>query len=251
MAKIWVIGIGPGGPEQMTGEARRCLEECQVIVGYTVYLDLLRESFPKKIYLSTPMRKEEARCRMAFEEAEKGRKTAMVCSGDPGVYGMAGLMYEVGRDYPRVEIQVIPGVTAALGGSALLGAPLGHDFCVISLSDLLTPWEVIEKRLEAAAEADFVLCLYNPASRTRKDHLARACRILLRYRSPETLCGLARNIGREGEEIRLLSLEELKNTQADMFTTVFVGSSQTRNIGGRMVTPRGYRTGEDHKGGAL
>ena len=146
MAKIWVIGIGPGGPEQMTGEARRCLEECQVIVGYTVYLDLLRESFPEKIYLSTPMRKEEARCRMAFEEAEKGRKTAMVCSGDPGVYGMAGLMYEVGRDYPRVEIQVIPGVTAALGGSALLGAPLGHDFCVISLSDLLTPWEMIEKR---------------------------------------------------------------------------------------------------------
>ena len=175
----------------------------------------------------------------------------MVCSGDAGVYGMAGLMYEVGRDYPRVEIQVIPGVTAALGGSALLGAPLGHDFCVISLSDLLTPWEVIEKRLEAAAEADFVLCLYNPASRTRKDHLARACRILLRYREPETLCGLARNIGREGEKIRLLSLEELKNTQADMFTTVFVGSSQTRNIGGRMVTPRGYRTGEDHKGGAL
>ena len=221
MTKIWVIGIGPGGPEQMTGEARRCLEECQVIVGYTVYLDLLRESFPEKIYLSTPMRKEEARCRMAFEEAEKGRKTAMVCSGDPGVYGMAGLMYEVGR------------------------------FCVISLSDLLTPWEVIEKRLEAAAEADFVLCLYNPASRTRKDHLARACQILLRYRAPETLCGLARNIGREGEKIRLLSLEELKNTQADMFTTVFVGSSQTRNIGGRMVTPRGYRTGEDHKGGAL
>ena len=220
----------------MTGEARRCLEECQVIVGYTVYLDLLRESFPEKIYLSTPMRKEEARCRMAFEEAEKGKKTAMVCSGDAGVYGMAGLMYEVGRDYPKVEIQVIP---------------LGHDFCVISLSDLLTPWEMIEKRLEAAAEADFVLCLYNPASRTRKDHLARACQILLRYRAPETLCGLARNIGREGEKIRLLSLEELKNAQADMFTTVFVGSSQTRNIGGRMVTPRGYRTGEDHKGGAL
>ena len=218
----------------MTGEARRCLEECQVIVGYTVYLDLLRESFPEKIYLSTPMRKEEARCRMAFEEAEKGRKTAMVCSGDPGVYGMAGLMYQVGRDYPKVEIQVIPGVTAALGGSALLGAPLGHDFCVISLSDLLTPWEVIEKRLEAAAEADFVLCFYNPASRTRKDHLARACRILLRYRSPETLCGLARNIGREGEEIRDY-LYDIWNT---MKQSVSDGLTRTGELPGGLEVER-------------
>ena len=229
----------------MTEEAIRCLEECQVVVGYTVYLDLLRKAFPEKVYLSTPMRQEERRCRIAFEAAKEGKKTAMVCGGDAGVYGMAGLMYQVGKEDPQIEIRVIPGVTAALGGGALLGAPLGHDFCVISLSDLLTPWEVIEKRLLAAAEADFVLCIYNPASRTRKDHLARACELLMRYRSPETPCGIARNIGREGETVRLLPLEELRDTQVDMFTTVFVGSSRTRNIRSRMVTPRDYRTAGD------
>ena len=241
MAKIWVIGIGPGGPEQMTGEARRCLEECQVIVGYTVYLDLLRESFPEKIYLSTPMRKEEARCRMAFEEAEKGRKTARVGSGDPGVYGMAGLMYEVGVRYPQVQLEVIPGVTAATGGAAVLGAPLIHDFCLISLSDLLTPWETIEKRLRAAAMGDLCVCIYNPSSKKRAGYLRRACEILMEEKSPDTVCGAVTNIGREGEESQVMTLGELSGYEADMFTTVFVGNSQTMELSGAMVTPRGYR----------
>ena len=241
MGKIYVTGLGPGAADQMTQKARKVLEHCPVIVGYTVYIDLIREDYPDKRYLSTPMRKETERCRMAFEEAEKGNDVAMVCSGDAGIYGMAGLILEIGKDYPKTEVEIVPGITAASGGAAVLGAPLMHDFAVISLSDLLTPWETIEQRLKAAAEADFVICLYNPASRKRADYLARACGIILQYRSPDTVCGTVRNIGREGEAYSVLSLEELRETKADMFTTVFVGNSNTKELNGRMVTPRGYK----------
>lgn len=241
MGKIYVTGLGPGAADQMTQKARKVLEHCPVIVGYTVYIDLIREDYPDKRYLSTPMRKETERCRMAFEEAEKGNDVAMVCSGDAGIYGMAGLILEIGKDYPKTEVEIVPGITAASGGAAVLGAPLMHDFAVISLSDLLTPWETIEQRLRAAAEADFVICLYNPASRKRADYLARACGIILQYRSPDTVCGTVRNIGREGEAYSVLSLEELRETKADMFTTVFVGNSNTKELNGRMVTPRGYK----------
>ena len=150
-------------------------------------------------------------------------------------------MLELAPEYPGVEIEIIPGVTAALSGAALLGAPLGHDFCVISLSDRLTEWPLIENRLRLAAQGDFVLCLYNPASKTRRDSLRRACEILLTERSGDTVCGLVRNIGRNGESMRILRLKELADAEADMFTTVFVGSSQSRILGGRMLTPRGYR----------
>ena len=177
--KVYVIGMGPGAYEQMTVAAVEALKGCDVIVGYTVYVDLMKKYFPEKEFMTTPMRKEPERCRLAFEEAKKGRVTAMVCSGDSGIYGMAGLMYEIGEEYPEVEIEVLPGVTAAMGGAAVLGAPLGHDCCMISLSDLLTPWELIEKRLRAAAQADFLIALYNPSSKKRKDYLARACDILL------------------------------------------------------------------------
>lgn len=153
---------------------------------------------------------------------------------------MASLALEIAQEYPPIEIEVVPGVTAALSGAALLGAPLSHDFAVVSLSDLLTPWETIERRLTAAAQADFALCLYNPASHHRPDNLRRACDILLREKSPDTVCGLVRCIGREGESSRLMTLGELRDAEADMFTTVFIGSSQTKAIGGRMVTPRGY-----------
>ena len=241
MGKIYVTGLGPGAADQMTQKARKVLEHCPVIVGYTVYIDLIREEYPDKRYLSTPMRKETERCRMAFEEAEKGNDVAMVCSGDAGIYGMAGLILEIGKDYPKTEVEIVPGITAASGGAAVLGAPLMHDFAVISLSDLLTPWETIEHRLRAAAEADFVICLYNPASRKRADYLAKACGIILQYRSPDTVCGTVRNIGREGEAYSVLSLEELRETKADMFTTVFVGNSNTKELNGRMVTPRGYK----------
>lgn len=241
---VYVVGMGPGNFDQMTFEARKALEQSDVIVGYTVYVDLLREYFPEKQFLTTPMRKEVERCRMAFEEARKGQCVAMVCSGDAGVYGMSGLILELQEEYPECQVEVISGVTAALAGGAVLGAPLMHDFAVISLSDLLTPWEKIERRLRCAAEADFSICIYNPSSKKRADYLKRACEIILEQTKEDRICGIVSNIGREGQSARVLLLSELKDTQVDMFTTVFIGNSQTRKIGERMVTPRGYRIGE-------
>lgn len=241
MNKIYVVGIGPGAYEKMTVEAARSLEKCDVIIGYTVYIDLVKDHFPGKTFLSTPMKKEKERCVLAFEEAAKGQEVAMICSGDAGVYGMAGLMYEVSVNYPDTELEIIPGVTAATGGAAVLGAPLIHDFCLISLSDLLTPWELIERRLEDAAHGDFVVCLYNPSSVKRHDYLSKACDIMMKHKSPDTVCGIVSNIGREGEAMKVMSLRELRDTEVDMFTTVFIGNSSTKEIKGRMVTPRGYR----------
>lgn len=241
MRKLYVVGIGPGSYEGITLRARQALEESEVIIGYTVYVDLLKDHYPGKQFLTTPMRQETERVRLALSRSAEGRTSALICSGDAGVYGMSGLVEEMSPDYPGVEIEIIPGVSAMLSGAAVLGAPLTHDFAVISLSDLLTPWATIEKRLVCAAQADFVICLYNPASHRRKDHLRQACDIILQYASPETVCGLVRNIGREGESCRILALRELREAEADMFTTVFIGSSRTRIIGGRMVTPRGYR----------
>ena len=241
MSKIYVIGIGPGNYEQMTGRAIQAMKDSDVIIGYTVYVDLVREHFADKEFMTTPMKKEVDRCVLAFEEADKGKTVSMICSGDAGVYGMSGLMYEVGERYENVELEIIPGVTAATGGAAVLGAPLIHDFCLISLSDLLTPWEKIEARLLGASQADFVICLYNPSSKKRHDYLEKACDLMMRYKAPDTVCGIVTNIGREGEAARVLSLKELRDTQVDMFTTVFVGNSQTREINGKMVTPRGYR----------
>lgn len=241
MHKLYIVGIGPGNYEQMTIRAAEVLKTCDVIVGYTVYIDLIREHFGEKEFLTTPMRQEVKRCEMAFETAMEGKTVAMICSGDAGVYGMSGLLYEMGARYPEVALEVIPGVTAAIAGAAVLGAPLMHDFCLISLSDLLTPWEKIERRLRAAAEADFVICLYNPSSKKRKDYLRRACEILLEYQSPDIVCGTVVNIGRTGEQKKVLSLEALKEEQVDMFTTVFIGNSQTMSLEEMMVTPRGYR----------
>jgi len=238
--QLYVVGIGPGDDKRMTVEAKQVLADSDLIVGYTVYTELVKRYFPKKEYLATGMRQEMERCKKALEAADSGKRVSVVCSGDAGVYGMAGLLMELGDSYPKVEIVVVPGITAALSGAAMLGAPLGHDFAVISLSDLMTPWEQIERRLKGAAMADFCICLYNPSSRKRNDYLKRACELLLEYRMPETVCGLARNIGREGENTSVLSLAELADTTVDMFTTVFIGNSCTKQIKGQMVTPRGY-----------
>jgi len=221
----------------MTGIAMQALKNSDTIIGYTVYVDLVKDTFPDKEFLTTPMKKEVDRCVLAFEEAMKGKSVSMICSGDAGVYGMAGLMYEVGTKYPEVELEIVPGVTAALGGAAVLGAPLIHDFCLISLSDLLTPWEKIEARLLGASQADFV----NPSSKKRHDYLQKACDLMMQYKSLETVCGTVCNIGREGEEYHVMTLKELRDTKVDMFTTVFIGNSQTKEINGKMVTPRGYR----------
>ena len=238
--RVIVIGIGPGEIDQMTMEAYRAIEESDVIAGYHVYVDLVKDRFPGKKIITTTMRREEQRCVLALDEAAKGSDVAFICSGDAGVYGMAGLIYEVAKDYPAVEIQVIPGVTAALSGAARLGAPLIHDFVLISLSDLMTPWEKIEKRLRMAAEGDFVIVLYNPSSKRRHDYLQRACDILLETLPPEQVCGTVRNIGRDGEETHIYTLGQLRDVKVDMFTTVFIGNESTKRIGDKMVTPRGY-----------
>lgn len=241
MGKLTVVGIGPGDYENMTVRADRALARCDTIIGYHVYVDLVRERYPDKEFLTTPMTREAQRCRMALEEAKKGKDVALVCSGDSGIYGMAALVYELRGEETEPEIQVVPGLTAACSGAALLGAPLTHDFAVISLSDRLTLWEKIEKRLECAAQADLSIVLYNPASHGRPDYLRRACEILLGVLPEDRPCAVAQAIGREGENRRFFTLGQLKDAQVDMFCTVFIGNSATRMIGGNMVTPRGYR----------
>ncbi len=241
MGKLYVVGLGPGGEKYMTAEARAAMERADVLCGYTAYLELVAPLYPDKETFSTPMTKETERCRRALALAQEGKTVALVCSGDAGVYGMASPVLELLPEYEGAEVEIVAGVTAALSGAAALGAPLGHDFCVISLSDLLTPWAVIEKRLRCAAEGDFAVALYNPSSKKRADYLQKACDILLETRAGETACGIVRNIGREGQETRLLTLKALRDTETDMFTTVFIGSSTTRMLGGRLVTPRGYR----------
>lgn len=241
MKKIYVVGLGPGDEKYMTQAARAALMESEIIVGYDLYVELIKTLIEGKTVLSTPMKQEMARCRMALEHALEGRTVAMVCSGDAGVYGMAGIVMEVAREHPEVDIEVVSGITAAVSSAAVLGAPLIHDFAIISLSDLLTPWEKIEKRLRLAAEADFVICLYNPSSMKRKDYLRKACDIILEHQSPKTECGYVRNIGREGESAVLCRLEDLREASVDMFTTVIIGNSQTKQLNGRLVTPRGYR----------
>ena len=234
------MGIGPGSYENMTQRAQEALRNSDILIGYTVYIDLVKEHFPDKEMLTTGMRKEVERCELALEKAAEGKDVAMICSGDAGVYGMSGLIEELAVKYEGVEVVTIPGVSAVLSGAAILGAPLMHDFAVISLSDLMTPWEKIEKRLLSASEADFVICLYNPSSHKRHDYLQKACDLVLKNQSPDTVCGIAKNIGREGESIEVLTLKELRDTEVDMFSTVFIGNSQTKKINGKMVTPRGY-----------
>lgn len=243
MNKVYAVGLGPGNEEYMTRQAWTALEKCDVICGYTVYVDLIKDLFPGKEVYSTPMMKEIDRCKWAIDKAEEGYEVAMVCSGDSGVYGMATLLLEIAEKRKNIDIEVVPGVTAALSGGAVLGAPISHDFCVISLSDLLTPWELIEKRIDCAGQGDFALALYNPRSIKREDYLKKACEILMRTKNPETVCGWVKNIGREGQCCEIMTLKELaeeKYKDVDMFTTVFVGNSMTRKSGNKMITPRGY-----------
>lgn len=239
--KLYIVGFGCGSREGMTLEAEKAILNSDVIVGYTVYAELMNQYFSEKEYFSTGMRQEKERVRYALQQAAAGKTVALVCSGDSAVYGMAGLAYELSAEFKGVEIEAVAGVTAALSGGAVLGAPLTHDFAVISLSDLLTPMEKILNRLKCAAEGDFTIALYNPSSKKRADYLGKACEILLKYKSPDTVCGYVKNIGREGQESRVFTLGELKNTKVDMFTMVFVGNSETKLIDGKMVTPRGYK----------
>lgn len=237
---LYIVGIGAGSREGMTIAAQQAIERSELIVGYTKYAELIKKYFPDKNYFTTGMKQERDRVEAALKES--GNKTvSLICSGDPQLFGMAGLAYELSTAHPDAEIEIVPGVTAAFSGGAVLGSPLTTDFAVISLSDLLTPAEKIRKRLECAAECDMVIVIYNPSSKSRADYLKKACDIVLKHRSGETVCGYVRNIGRDGQDSRVLTLSQLRDTAVDMFTTVYIGNSETRVINGKMVTPRGYR----------
>ena len=247
--EIYVVGIGPGEKDKMTHEAYKVLEKSDVIVGYTLYVELVKEIFTDKEFLSTPMRQEIDRCRMCFDLALEGKTVSLVCSGDAGIYGMASpvlqLLSEV-DEYKSVDFCVVPGITAAISGAAELGCPLNHDFCVISLSDLLTPWEAITRRLKAASNGDFAIALYNPSSHKRNDYLERACKILMENgTSKNTAAGYVENIGRENTRTVVCTLAELMEARVNMFTTVFIGNSQSEIVelpdGNRKIlTKRGY-----------
>ncbi|HWP95272.1 MAG TPA: precorrin-3B C(17)-methyltransferase [Syntrophomonadaceae bacterium] len=233
-----VVGLGPGQREYITPQAMAALQEAQVIIGYKTYLAFIRDLLPDKEVISSGMRKEIDRARAALEIALSGRVAAVVSSGDPGVYGMAGIVLEIAGD--AVPVEVIPGVTAATSAAAILGAPLMHDFAVISLSDLLTPWETIEKRLTVSAIGDFVIVLYNPRSQGRKQQIEMARSILLQHKDAKTPVGIVQNAKRQGESMVITTLQDMLQEEINMQTTVFIGNSQTRVQNGRMLTPRGY-----------
>ena len=238
---IYVVGFGPGDKMYLTGQAKDAIENSDVVVGYSLYAELIKNIYPDKVYITTGMKQEIERCQICINEALAGRTVALVCSGDAGVYGMASPLLEI-MENEDVEVVVVAGITAALSGAAGLGAPINHDFCLISLSDLLTPWESIEKRLRAAVEGDFAIVLYNPSSHKRKDYLMRACEIMMDAgASKDRICGYVENIGRVGEKKEILTLEKLKSTEVNMFTTVFIGNSLTYEKNGRMITKRGYK----------
>lgn len=247
MKKLYIVGIGPGGQKFMTIEANSALTDCDVICGYNVYVDLVKDLYPNKELLQTGMTKEIDRCILALDTANSGKTVAMVCSGDASIYGMSGLIFQLANDsistqndYSDIEIIVVAGVTAAISGGAVLGSPLTNDFAVISLSDLLTPMDMINKRLEGVGVGDFVTVIYNPASKKRAEHLYNACQILLKHKPENTVCGYVRNIGRAEQSYKILTLVELANEKLDMFTTVFIGNSQTEIIDNKMITRRGY-----------
>lgn len=240
MGKLNIVGIGPGAKEHMTYKAYNTLLSSEVIVGYVNYIKLLPDELTDKEIISTGMGAEEERCRKALEVADSGKEVSLVCSGDSVIYGMTGLVYELVDKYKNVDVNVIPGVTAAVSGSALIGAGTGNDFAVISLSNYLTKKEDTYKRLKACAEADFVIALYNPCSHKRPDCLKEACEFLLDFIEENRPCAVARNIGRDDECYDVMTLKELKEYKADMFSTVFIGSSMSTVIDGKFVTRRGY-----------
>lgn len=243
--KLTVVGFGPGGKEDMTLRAVKAIEDADIVTGYTTYVNLLKEYFPDKVYKATGMMREVDRCKMAIEDAEAGKNVALVSSGDSGIYGMAGLVYELAQEKGSdIEISTVPGVTAASTAASVLGAPLMHDTALISLSDWMTPIEQIMERVDAAAKSDFVIALYNPKSKSRPDYLAQAADIIMKHRPASTPVGIVRNGGRKDQSSAITVLGQLKDADVDMFCTVIVGNSKTYVKDGLMVTPRGYRESE-------
>lgn len=237
MAKLYVVGIGPGGREHMTLKALKAIEESEVLVGYSFYIELLGDLVKAKEIIKTGMRGELERCKAAIESARAGKTTAIVSTGDSGLYGMAGPIHEMAEG---VEIEVVPGISSAFSAAAELGAPIMHDFCTISLSDLLTPWETIESRLEMASKADFVIALYNPKSKTRTTQIERAFEIIREHKADSTPVGIVKNSGRFGKVVSTSTLGDTDFEDIDMMTVVIVGNKETYFKDGNIVTPRGY-----------
>jgi len=240
--RISVVGIGPGSLEHLTPKARREIENADVIVGYETYVKLIQSIIkPGAEVVSGTMGREVERAQIAVSKALENYRVVMVSSGDPGVYGMAGIVLEVvAMEKVNVPVEIVPGVTAATAAASKLGAPLVSDFAVISLSDLLTPWEKIERRLDAASATDFAIVLYNPKSEGRIEPLAKAYEIMLKHMHPDTPVGIVKQAGRKGEEVVITTLKDLLAAEIDMVTTVIVGNSATKVVNGRMVTARGY-----------
>ena len=240
---IYVVGIGPGLIDHMSIKAMQAIRNSDVIVGYQTYVALIRTviSDRQQVY-TTPMRGEIDRCQQALEYARAGQTVALISGGDAGVYGMAGLMLEIViQSASDIEVEVIPGIPAANAAAASIGAPLMHDYVTISLSDLLTDWELIRKRIHCAGQGDFVVAIYNPKSQSRTRQIIEAQEILLQYKSPDTPVGIVRNAKRSGEEIELTTLADLADSEINMSTMVIVGNSKTYLNGRHMITPRGYR----------
>lgn len=241
--KISLVGIGPGSREHMTSKAVEAIKSADVVVGYETYLRLVKDFLAGKDVISSGMTRELERAKAAVEKAKQGKKVALISGGDPGIYAMASVVFEfLKEENADLDIEVIPGITAASAAAALLGSPLGHDFAVISLSDLLTPWGVIEKRLSSAAQSDFVVVLYNPKSKGREWQIEKAVEILKKYRKASTPVGIVRNAMREGESVVVTTLDKMLECKMDMLTTVIVGSSETFVFKSRMITPRGYKS---------
>ena len=245
---LYVIGTGPGSIDHITPAARKALSKADIIIGYRTYLELIPEFLDGKEVVASEMMKEIDRCRKSLELANDGKNVALVSGGDPGIYAMAGLAYELAKDNDiDCKIEVIPGIAAVNSCAARLGAPLMHDFATISMSDLLTPWAVIEKRLEAAAAADFVVAIYNPKSKKRVEQIIKARQIFLKYRSPETPVGIVTAATRENETIIISTLASMLEEDIGMQSTVIIGNSQTYVWKTKMITPRGYGTKYDLK----
>ena len=238
---IYVIGIGPGCRDLMTQEAISAMEDAEVIVGYKTYIKLVEDFIKDKEVVQNGMRKEVDRCQDAIDIAKTGKKVAVISSGDAGIYGMAVLILElITKQELDIPVKVVPGVTASIGAAAVLGAPIMHDFCHISLSDLMTPWEVIEKRLRLAAEADFVICLYNPRSKGRSEHLANAFKIMGEFKDGSTPVGIVKDVGREDQEKFICTFDTMDFERVDMTTMVIIGNKSTYIHDDLMITPRGY-----------
>ena len=239
-----MVSLGPGKFEYLAPAAKSALLHAEVIVGYKTYMDLIDpEILAGKETLTSGMKGEIKRCRIAIDQALEGKDTAIVSSGDSGIYGMAGLIIELMGDQDlldKVKVEIIPGISALSAAAALLGAPLMHDFAVVSLSDLMTPWDEIEARVDAAAKSDFVLVIYNPRSKKRDWQLPRVREVILKYRNDDTPVGIVRNAARRDESVRITTLSQMDESTVDMLSILLVGNSKTRILGDKMVTPRGY-----------